>query len=140
MTAITFPTDPANNELYTAPNGTVYIWDGEKWVVNSTIYTGPALENLSQDRVAPMFVNGVNTGITFAYNATTNVMTTSVADSDRLVNGAHTVSLGANGVLTLPNGSIINGSTIRGVAGTGELNYTGITIGPNSNDAEKTWM
>jgi hypothetical protein len=63
-----------------------------------------------------------------------------ISSTNELVNGAYTTSLGANGVLTLPNGSIINGSTIRGVAGTGELNYTGITIGPNSNDAEKTWM
>lgn len=50
------------------------------------------------------------------------------------------LELDTNGVVVLPDGSIINGSTIRGVAGTGELNYTGITIGPNSNDAEKTWM
>ena len=63
-----------------------------------------------------------------------------ISSTNQLVNGAYTTSLGANGVLTLPDGSIINGSTIRGIAGTGELNYTGITIGPNSNDAEKTWM
>ena len=50
------------------------------------------------------------------------------------------LELDTNGVVKLPDGSIINGITIRGVAGTGELNYTGITIGPNSNDAEKTWM
>ena len=50
------------------------------------------------------------------------------------------LELDTNGVVRLPDGSIINGSTIRGVAGTSELNYTGITIGPNSNDAEKTWI
>jgi hypothetical protein len=50
------------------------------------------------------------------------------------------LELDTNGVVILPDGSIINGSTIRGVAGTSELNYTGITIGPNNNDAEKTWM
>jgi len=50
------------------------------------------------------------------------------------------LELDTNGVVKLPDGSIINGSTIRGVAGTGELNYTGITIGPSTNDAEKTWM
>jgi hypothetical protein len=50
------------------------------------------------------------------------------------------LELDTNGVIRLPDGSIINGSTIRGIAGTSELNYTGITIGPNSNDAEKTWM
>ena len=100
MTAITFPTDPANGELYTAPNGCVYIWDGEKWIVNSTIYTGPALEDISQDRVAPMFVNGVNTGITFTYNETTNTLTSTVTGgNDRLVNGLNEVILDANGVI-----------------------------------------
>ena len=49
-------------------------------------------------------------------------------------------SLDTNGVLHLPDQSIINGSTLRGVAGTGELNYTGITIGPNSGNPENTWM
>ena len=63
-----------------------------------------------------------------------------ISSTNELVNGAYTTSLGTDGVLTLADGSIINGSTIRGVAGTGELNYTGITIGPNSNDSEKTWM
>ena len=135
MTAITFPTNPANGSLYTAPNGCVYIWDGEKWIVNSTIYTGPALADISQDRVAPMFVNGVNTGITFAYNETTNTLTSTVTDGDRLVNGAYTASLGANGVLTLPDGSIINGATLKTIAG----NYAGITAGPNGAD-EDSWV
>jgi hypothetical protein len=169
MTAITFPTDPDNGELYTAPNGAVYIWDGEKWMVNSTIYTGPELENITQDRVAPMFVNGNHTGITFAYDAETNTLTSTVTggggisitdfgegfsltDTNKIVtnklystnptqpNQHYRLELDTNGVIRLPDGSIINGSTIRGISGTSELNYTGITIGPNSNDAEKTWM
>ena len=50
------------------------------------------------------------------------------------------LELDTNGVVVLPDGSIINGSTIRGVAGTGELNYTGITIGPDSSHREESWM
>jgi hypothetical protein len=50
------------------------------------------------------------------------------------------LELDTNGVVVLPDGSIINGSTIRGVAGTGELNYTGITIGPDTNHREESWM
>jgi hypothetical protein len=76
----------------------------------------------------------------------------SLTDADKIVtnklystnatnsNVHYRLELDTNGVVRLPDGSIINGSTIRGVAGTGELNYTGITIGPNSEDAEKTWM
>ena len=50
------------------------------------------------------------------------------------------LELDTNGVVILPDQSIINGSTLRGVYGTGELNYTGITIGPNSGNRENTWM
>jgi hypothetical protein len=60
--------------------------------------------------------------------------------NDTQPNQHYRLELDTNGVIRLPDGSIINGSTIRGIAGTSELNYTGITIGPNSNDAEKTWM
>jgi hypothetical protein len=56
------------------------------------------------------------------------------------LNNQYVLEVTNGGVIVLPDSSIINGSTIRGVAGTGELNYTGITIGPNSNDSEKTWM
>jgi hypothetical protein len=165
MTAITFPTDPANDELYTAPNGCVYIWDGEKWVVNSTIYTGPALENISQDRVAPMFVNGVNTGITFAYDSTTNTLTStvtagiSVADfgegfsldnADKIVTNKlystnqtqptqhYRLEVDTNGVVILPDQSIINGATLKTVPG----NWAGITAGPASpaGKDEDSWV
>ena len=133
MTAITFPTDPANGELYTAPNGCVYIWDGEKWIVNSTIYTGPALADISQDRVAPMFVNGVNTGITFAYNATTNTLTSTVTGGDRLTNGLNEVILDANGNLTLPASGDINIPNGRAnVTGTATTVGGGATVGVRS--------
>ena len=130
MTAITFPADPANGELYTAPNGCVYIWDGEKWVVNSTIYTGPALEDISQDRVAPMFVNGVNTGITFAYNSTTNVMTTSVANSDRLVNGDYELVVETDGIIS---------SVAFPERDGGKIYLSGVEIGSIPSDPEDTF-
>ena len=50
------------------------------------------------------------------------------------------LELDTNGVVVLPDQSIINGSTIRGIHGTGELNYTGITIGPNVAYQEESWM
>ena len=55
--------------------------------------------------------------------------------TNELVNGAYTTSLGANGVLTLPDGSIINGATLKTVPG----NYAGITAGPNGAD-EDSWV
>jgi hypothetical protein len=168
MTAITFPTNPANGSLYTAPNGAVYIWDGEKWMVNSTTYTGPALENITQDRVAPLFVNGNHTGITFAYNSETNTLTSTVTangvsvndfgvgftdtlDSGKIttsklynknpnqgLNNQYELAVTNGGVVALPDGSIINGATLKTVAG----NYAGITAGPASpaGKDEDSWV
>jgi hypothetical protein len=50
------------------------------------------------------------------------------------------LELDTNGVVHLPDQSIINGSTMRGIYGTGDLNYTGITIGPDSNHQEESWV
>ena len=50
------------------------------------------------------------------------------------------LELDTNGVVVLPDQSIINGSTIRGVYGTGEANYTGITIGPDAAHREESWV
>ena len=44
------------------------------------------------------------------------------------------------GTLRLPDGSEVIGSTIKGVAGTGNLNYTGMTIGPSVGNSENTWI
>ena len=61
-----------------------------------------------------------------------------ISSTNELVNGAFTASLGANGVLTLADGSIINGATLKTIAG----NYAGITAGPASpaGKDEDSWM
>jgi hypothetical protein len=50
------------------------------------------------------------------------------------------LELDTNGIVILPDQSIINGSTLRGIYGTGEANYTGITIGPDANHREESWV
>jgi len=50
------------------------------------------------------------------------------------------LELDTNGIIILPDQSIINGSTLRGVYGTGDANYTGITIGPDANHREESWV
>jgi hypothetical protein len=164
MTAITFPTDPANGELYTAPNGAVYIWDGEKWMVNSTTYTGTALTEITQDRVHSMFTHGENVGISFSYNDSTDKLIAtglSISDfgegfTDSLDSGKittsklynenpnpglsnqYTLEVTNGGVVVLPDGSIINGATLKTIAG----NYAGITAGPASpaGKDEDSWV
>jgi hypothetical protein len=77
----------------------------------------------------------------FSLTASNKIVTNKLYSTNETQPTQHyRLELDTNGVVVLPDGSIINGSTIRGVAGTGELNYTGITIGPNSGNAEKTWM
>jgi len=81
MTVLTFPTNPILGQQYAAPNGIQYVFDGVKWIVETTSSSSAAVTNSVQDRVAPMFVTGDHTGITFTYNAATNVMSAEVAGS-----------------------------------------------------------
>ena len=50
------------------------------------------------------------------------------------------LELTTGGTIKLPDQSEIIGSTLKGIYGTGDLNYTGLTIGPSSGNSENTWM
>ena len=104
MTVLTFPTSPIIGQRYNAPNEIQYVFDGVKWTVETVASTSAAVTNSVQDRVAPMFVNGPNTGINFTYNAGTNVMSAAVTavNGDTLINGVHEFTLDSNGALTVP--------------------------------------
>lgn len=109
------------NEWYFKEDGNITFPDS---TVQSTAWTG---------------ITGFGEG--FSLTAADKIVTNKLYSTNATQPTQHyRLELDTNGVVVLPDGSIINGSTIRGVAGTGELNYTGITIGPNINDAEKTWM
>jgi hypothetical protein len=158
------PIDPAAGDLwYDTISGRLYVYYDSSWVDASPV-DGAGISSTNE------LVNGANTlslgsdgaltfpdttiqstawtGITgfgegFTDSLDAGKITTSKLYNENPnpgLNNQYTLEVTNGGVVVLPNGSIINGSTIRGVAGTGELNYTGITIGPNSNDAEKTWM
>ena len=104
MTVLTFPTSPIIGQRYNAPNEIQYVFDGVKWTVETVASTSAAVTNAVQDRVAPMFVAGPHTGITFAYNAATNVMNASITalNGNSLINGVHEFTLESTGALTLP--------------------------------------
>jgi hypothetical protein len=107
MTVLTFPSNPTEGQRYSAPNGIQYVYDGVKWIVEATTTTSEAITNATQDRVAPMFVNGDNSGITFTYNSQTNTMSAHVtsANGDRLVNGQLNLVFNSGGHLVFPAGS-----------------------------------
>lgn len=81
MTVLTFPSSPTVGQVYNADNGVRYVYDGVKWVVETTTSTSEAVTNSTQDRVAPMFVDGDHNGISFTYNAATNALTATVTSS-----------------------------------------------------------
>ena len=110
MTVLTFPTSPTLGQQYAAPNGIQYVFDGVKWTVETVASTSLAVTNSVQDRVAPMFVNGDNTGITFTYNAATNVISADVTavNGDTLVNGLKEFVLNSDGSITLPTMSTLD--------------------------------
>lgn len=103
MTALTFPSNPTVGQTYNAPNGIIYVYDGVKWGVESATSSSEAVTNSTQDRVAPMFVDGDNQGISFTYDAETNTLSATVTavNGDSLINGAHTFTLESNGTLSL---------------------------------------
>jgi hypothetical protein len=110
MTVLTFPTNPTLGQRYNAPNQIQYVYDGVKWIVETVTSTSIAVTNSVQDRVAPMFVDGDNQGITFTYNAATNALSASVTavNGNQLVNGVHELTLESNGNITAPAFTIPN--------------------------------
>jgi hypothetical protein len=113
MTVLTFPSNPIEGQVYNAPTGVRYVYDGVKWIVETTTSTSEAVTNSTQDRVAPMFVDGDHEGISFTYDAGTNVLSATVTavNGDTLVNGDYEVVLDSSGNLTIP-GNIIGTANI----------------------------
>ena len=126
MTVLTFPSNPIEGQRYDAPNGVQYVYDGVKWIVETTTLTSEAVTNSTQDRVAPMFVNDTNEGITFSYNAVTNEMTAVVTavNGNKLVNGLNEFVLGTDGKLTLPGGAGLQSVGVTGADGRQSLAST----------------
>ena len=85
--------------------------------------------------------NITNFGEGFSLTAADTIVTNKLYSTNASSPTQHyRLELDTNGVVVLPDQSIINGSTIRGVYGTGGLNYSGITIGPNVSYQEESWM
>jgi hypothetical protein len=131
MTVLTFPTNPTLGQRYNAPNQIQYVYDGVKWIVETVASTSLAVTNSVQDRVAPMFVDGDNTGISFTYNAATNVISAEVTAVNGLVNGSHEFTLESNGTLSLDgdpfaitSDSLVNSASSFSISSDGTLTLT----------------
>ena len=86
-------------------------------------------------------LGGVKLGDGFVLDGDDKVTTRKLYSTNESDPGQHyRLELTNGGTIKLPDQSEIIGSTLKGVAGTGGLNYTGMTIGPNVTYSEESWM
>jgi hypothetical protein len=117
-----------------------------QWQFNTsghlTLPDGGVIKNYDGSNYGGGGVSISDFGEGFSLTSSTNKIVTNKLYSTNATqpNQHYRLELDTNGVVVLPDQSIINGSTLRGVYGTGELNYTGITIGPDANHREESWM
>jgi hypothetical protein len=116
--------------ITTAASGQVLKYNGSNWVNSTDSYEGGL--PIASDSVAGVMKLGEG----FALDGNNKVRTTKLVAT----NQNFRLELLEGGTLRLPNGSEIIGSTLKGIYGTGDLNYTGITAGPSSGNSENTWM
>lgn len=112
MTTLSFPSNPTNGQLYDAPNGVQYTYDSVKWIVETPGSTSTSVTNSTQDRVAPMLVNGTHSGISFTYNDVSNVLSATVA----------TAGIGTKGIVRV-DGTTITINPLTGII-SGANTYT----------------
>jgi hypothetical protein len=135
----------AEDGNYTLPIASNIVLGGIKVGNNLTITGDGTLNaedgNYTLPAATTNVLGGVKLGEGFVLDGN-NKVTTSKLYSTNLTepNQHYRLEVDTNGVVVLPDQSIINGSTLKGIAGTGELNYTGIVTGPSSGNSENTWM
>ena len=126
---------------YNTTDNKIKIGDGVTAWVDLAYLTDAAGNDYTLPAATTNVLGGVKLGEGFVLNGS-NQVTTSKLYSTNLsdANVHYRLEVDTNGVVVLPDQSIINGSTLRGVFGTGELNYTGITIGPDADHREDSWV
>jgi hypothetical protein len=121
--------------ITSAANGQILKYNGSNWVNSTDSYEGGL-------PVASSSVAGVmKLGEGFVLDGSNKVTTRKLYSTNSTNQNQHyRLELDTNGVVVLPDQSIINGSTLRGIYGTGDANYTGITIGPDAAHREESWV
>ena len=118
-----------------AASGQVLKYNGSNWVNSTDSYEGGL--PIASDSVAGVMKLGEG----FVLDGSNKVTTRKLYSTNSTNQNQHyRLELDTNGVVVLPDQSIINGSTLRGIYGTGDANYTGITIGPDAAHREESWV
>jgi hypothetical protein len=121
--------------ITSAANGQILKYNGSNWVNSTDGYDGGL--PIASDSVAGVMKLGEG----FVLDGSNKVTTRKLYSTNSTNQNQHyRLELDTNGVVVLPDQSIINGSTLRGIYGTGDANYTGITIGPNAAHREESWV
>ena len=86
-------------------------------------------------------LGGIKLGEGFTKDGSNKVTTSKLYSTNLTQPTQHyRLTLDTNGVVVLPDQSIINGATLQVVPGTGELNYAALAAGPNNTYPQKTWI
>ena len=113
-------------------SGTTLVWSTDNNSSGAT-YTLPAATDSA--------LGGVKLGEGFVLNGSNQVTTNKLySTNESQPNQHYRLELTTGGTIKLPDQSEIIGSTLKGIYGTGEANYTGITIGPTAQNSEESWM
>ena len=104
--ALQFPSDPAAvGNVYEAPNGVIYYYDGVKWSGHG-VPANVSLAEAAQDATAAMLAAGVKTNIAVTYHDDTNAMDLTVSlptATDTVLGGikvGNNLSIDGSGVLS----------------------------------------
>ena len=125
------PSGAAAGDLwYDTTDGRLYIYFDSTWVDASPV-----------DGVGSGGISITDFGEGFSLTASNKIVTNKLYSTNETQSTQHyRLELDTNGVVVLPDQSVINGATLRVVPGTGELNYAALAAGSDSNHPEKTWI
>ena len=127
--ALQFPSDPAAvGNVYEAPNGVIYYYDGTKWSGHG-VPANVSLAEAAQDATAAMLAAGVKTNIAVTYHDDTNAMDLAVTiptATDSVLGG---IKVGNN--LSITNG-VLSANAAAYTLPTADANTLGgIKVGSN---------
>lgn len=61
--AVTFPSTPTLNQRYTAENGLIYVWDGEKWKTNGSFAADEGQYIIKSGDNTAIYADATNVGV-----------------------------------------------------------------------------
>ena len=133
-TAINPPSNPTLNQLYQAPNGAIYVWDGIKWAAQVASNAGVQLGSGTQAGIVK-----AGTNVSIDTNGALNIATATDSTLGVVTAGTN-VHIDGSGALNveLPAGTVINKVTdipdVNSSSGDAALNDGSLLIYNSSSE------